>query len=69
MQLVGAAYLLYLIRDWDSGGILPPVSFAPDNYHAQRAGIVCELREGRFVARTGWGDPQMHYTVVHGPQD
>lgn len=45
------------IRDWDSGGILPPVSFSSRNHHAQRAGIVCELRDGRFVALTGWVEP------------
>jgi branched-chain amino acid transport system substrate-binding protein len=45
------------IRDWDSGGILPPVTFSADNHHAQRAGLICELREGRFVALTDWIEP------------
>ena len=42
------------IRDWDSGGILPPVTFTPSNHHAQRAGMICELTEGRFVPLTDW---------------
>lgn len=46
------------IQDWDSGGILPPVSFSPVDHHAQRAGIICELRDGRFDALTGWVEPQ-----------
>lgn len=45
------------ITDWDSGGILPPVSFSPTNHHAQRAGFLCELRNGRFEALTGWVEP------------
>jgi len=32
------------IKDWDSGGILPPVSFSAENHHAQRAGVICERR-------------------------
>lgn len=42
------------IRDWDSGGIMPPVSFSASNHHAQHAGFVCELREGCFQPLTGW---------------
>jgi branched-chain amino acid transport system substrate-binding protein len=45
------------IRDWDSGGILPPVSFSATDHHAQDAGFICELRDGRFVALSGWIDP------------
>ncbi|MDH3440963.1 MAG: ABC transporter substrate-binding protein, partial [Gammaproteobacteria bacterium] len=41
------------ISDWDSGGILPPVSFSPDNHHAQKAGFICELENGRFKALSG----------------
>src|ERR1019366_4823359 len=33
------------IRNWDSGGILPPVSFSKTDHHAQQAGFVCELRQ------------------------
>ena len=42
------------IRDWDSGGILPPVSFSPGDHHAQDAGFICELRNGRFRALSDW---------------
>jgi len=45
------------IRDWNSGGILPPVTFTPSNHHAQRAGMICELKEGRFVPLTDWLEP------------
>ena len=45
------------IRDWDSGGILPPVSFSATNHHAQRAGFVCELVDGRFEPVSGWLEP------------
>lgn len=45
------------IKDWDSGGILPPVSFSRTNHHAQEAGFVCELRQGKFVALSGWITP------------
>ena len=42
------------IRHWDSGGILPPVSFSASDHHAQTAGIICELRNGRFEPLTDW---------------
>lgn len=45
------------ISHWDSGGILPPVTFSSANHHAQRAGIICELEDGRFRALTGWVTP------------
>lgn len=45
------------IRDWDSGGVLPPVSFSETNHHAQNAGIICELEDGRFRPLTGWLAP------------
>jgi ABC-type branched-subunit amino acid transport system substrate-binding protein len=45
------------IKDWDSGGILPPVSFSKTDHHAQRAGFVCELRDGRFAPLSGWITP------------
>ena len=45
------------IRGWDSGGIMPPVDFSPTDHHAQDAGFVCELRDGRFRARSGWIAP------------
>jgi ABC-type branched-subunit amino acid transport system substrate-binding protein len=45
------------IRDWDSGGALPKVSFSKENHHAQRAGFVCELEGGKFQPRTGWIEP------------
>jgi ABC-type branched-subunit amino acid transport system substrate-binding protein len=45
------------IRDWESGGILPPVSFSKTNHHAQRAGFICELKDGRFRPLTEWSEP------------
>jgi branched-chain amino acid transport system substrate-binding protein len=45
------------IRDWDSGGILPNVSFSRDDHHAQTAGFICELVNGKFEPRTGWMEP------------
>ncbi len=45
------------IAGWESGGILPPVSFSATNHHAQQAGFVCELRDGRFEAVTEWVTP------------
>jgi branched-chain amino acid transport system substrate-binding protein len=45
------------IRDWDSGGILPPVSFSADDHHAQDAGFICELKDGRFQALSDWLSP------------
>jgi branched-chain amino acid transport system substrate-binding protein len=45
------------IKNWDSGGILPPVSFSRTNHHAQEAGFICELRKSRFVPLSGWITP------------
>ena len=45
------------VEPWESGGILPPVSFSSANHHAQRAGFICELRDGRFAALTDWIEP------------
>ena len=45
------------IRNWDSGGILPPVTFSKANHHAQRAGFVCELKQSRFVPLGDWIAP------------
>jgi ABC-type branched-subunit amino acid transport system substrate-binding protein len=45
------------IRDWDSGGVMPPVTLAPDNHHAQRAGFLCELRQSRFQPLSEWVAP------------
>ena len=45
------------IRDWDSGGILPTVSFSADDHHAQTAGFICELGDGRFRDLSGWISP------------
>lgn len=45
------------IRDWDSGGILPKVSFSQDDHHAQSAGFLCELSKGKFEPLTGWIEP------------
>jgi branched-chain amino acid transport system substrate-binding protein len=45
------------IEKWDSGGILPPVTFSKADHHAQTAGFVCELRQGRFMPLSGWITP------------
>lgn len=45
------------IRGWDSGGILPPVSFSAGDHHAQDAGFICELKDGRFRPLSGWLSP------------
>ncbi len=42
------------INKWDSGGILPPVSFSASNHHAQNAGVICELVNGRFEPLSDW---------------
>ncbi|MEZ5416104.1 MAG: ABC transporter substrate-binding protein [Vicinamibacterales bacterium] len=45
------------IRAWDAGGVMPPVSFTPTDHHAQTAGFVCELKDGRFESLSGWIEP------------
>lgn len=45
------------IRGWNSGGIMPPVSFSATNHHAQTAGFICELDDGRFKPLSGWIEP------------
>ncbi len=45
------------LRDWDAGGIMPPVSFSPTDHHAQPAGFVCTLDGGRFRPLSGWITP------------
>ena len=45
------------IAQWDSGGILPPVSFSATDHHAQDAGFICELENGRFKPLTDWLGP------------
>jgi ABC-type branched-subunit amino acid transport system substrate-binding protein len=45
------------IRDWSSGGILPNVSFSRDDHHAQTAGFLCELANGKFAPLTSWIEP------------
>lgn len=42
------------IADWDAGGIMPAVTFSATSHHAQPAGFIGELRNGRFVALSGW---------------
>jgi ABC-type branched-subunit amino acid transport system substrate-binding protein len=46
------------IHDWDSGGILPKVSFSGEDHHAQAAGFVCELENGKFRPRSDWIEPR-----------
>lgn len=45
------------ITNWDSGGILPPVNFSATDHHAQEAGFICELENGRFKPLSGWMTP------------
>jgi branched-chain amino acid transport system substrate-binding protein len=45
------------ISDWDSGGILPPVSFSTTDHHAQDAGFICELKNARFRPIGDWLTP------------
>lgn len=45
------------ITDWDSGGIMPKVTLSRANHHAQRAGFICELQNGRFEPLSGWIEP------------
>ena len=45
------------IAGWDSGGVMPNVSFSKTNHHAQRAGFICEMQKGRLVALTDWIEP------------
>jgi len=45
------------ISNWDSGGILPPVDFSATDHHAQEAGFICELQDGRFEPLSGWTTP------------
>lgn len=45
------------LRNWDAGGIMPPVSFSPTDHHAQPAGFVCTLEAGRFRPLSGWITP------------
>jgi len=45
------------VRNWDAGGTMPPVSFSASDHHAQPAGFVCELENGRFKALSGWIEP------------
>ena len=45
------------IKNWDSGGILPAVTLSKTDHHAQRAGFVCELRQGHFIPLGDWITP------------
>lgn len=45
------------IHDWDSGGILPTVSFSATDHHAQESGFICELEGGRFKPLSDWMSP------------
>lgn len=45
------------IRNWDSQGVLPPVNFSRENHHAQFAGFICELKQGKFQALSDWVVP------------
>ena len=45
------------LTNWDAGGVMPDVSFSTTNHHAQRAGYICEMQNGRLVALTDWIAP------------
>jgi ABC-type branched-subunit amino acid transport system substrate-binding protein len=45
------------IKNWESGGIMPPVSFSKTDHHAQKAGFIAELKGGKFVPISGWFAP------------
>jgi branched-chain amino acid transport system substrate-binding protein len=42
------------IKNWQSGGIIPPVSFSKTDHHAQSAGFIVELKGGKFQPLTDW---------------
>lgn len=44
------------IKNWESGGIMPPISFSKTDHHAQTAGVIAELKGGRFRPITSWID-------------
>ena len=45
------------LTKWDAGGVMPDVSFSATNHHAQRAGFICEMQDGRLVPLTDWIAP------------
>ena len=44
------------IKNWDSGGIVPPISFSKTDHHAQTAAFIAELKTGKFHPITKWFD-------------
>lgn len=42
------------IKNWENGGIIPPVTFSNTDHHAQDAGYIGELRGGKFRPITDW---------------
>jgi branched-chain amino acid transport system substrate-binding protein len=42
------------IKNWDSGGVIPYVSFSKTDHHAQSAGFIVELKGGKFQPITRW---------------
>lgn len=42
------------LENWSSGGIMPPVTLSSEDHHAQKAGRICELQNGRFKTLTDW---------------
>jgi len=47
------------IKDWDTGGITPPISFSATDHHAQTAGFICQYVDGKFRPLTDWIDPEI----------
>lgn len=45
------------IAGWDAGGVMPDVTLSSTSHHAQPAGFICELQNGRFVRLSGWLAP------------
>jgi len=42
------------IKNWNSGGVIPHVSFSKTDHHAQSAGFIVELKGRKFQSITGW---------------
>jgi branched-chain amino acid transport system substrate-binding protein len=45
------------LSHWDAGGVMPDVTLSASNHHAQRAGFICEMQDGRLVPLSGWIAP------------
>lgn len=57
------------IKDWDTGGATPPVSFSPTDHHAQSAGFICQYVDGKFRPLTEWIEPEVPDPVAPLPEE